>query len=65
MKIPVINYVAAFGPLKSIGVIAAAALIAAAVSVWAHSAMSTKTPAEIKPLESGLGHGASDLPTLR
>ena len=54
MKIPVINYVAAFGPLKSIG-----------VSVWAHSAMPTKNAAEIKPLESTLGHGASDLPTLR
>jgi len=57
--------VAAFGPLKSIGVIAAAALIAAAVSVWAHSAMPEKNAAEIKPLEPTLGPGASELPTLR
>ena len=65
MRIPVINYVAAFGPRKSIGVIAAAALIAAAVSVWAHSAMLPKNAAEIKPLEPTLGQGASELPTLR
>jgi hypothetical protein len=64
MKIPVMNYVAAFGPRNSIGVVVAAALIATAVSVWANSAMSQKDAAEILPLEPMPGHGASELPTL-
>ena len=63
MKIPMMNYVAAFGPRKSIGVVVAAVLIATAVSVWANSA-SNKNAAEILPLEPMPSHGASELPTL-
>jgi hypothetical protein len=59
------RYVAAFGPRKSIGVVVAAAFLAAAVGAWANSAMSRKSAAEILPLGPVPGHGASELPTLR